>query len=258
MARSVDRKTALVLSAGGMFGAYQAGAWKALAGRGPFDIVVGASVGALNAWIIAGGASPEELERYWLDPCGARMASFRLAQPPWRGVFDARPLHARLEKLWREHRPRTEVGVVAVDLGTLRPRLFRNAEIGWRHLAASCAVLACYPQIRLGGRFYTDGGLLSALPLWAAAEMGATRIVAVNALPEQPSRLVKLAVGGFRAIAPRAVRGAHDVPVRLISPGRALGTLREALFWNEAAIRRWIAQGEADAGEAARAAPDWP
>ena len=177
---------------------------------------------------------------------------------PGAAIFDARPLHARIQKLWREYRPRTEIGIVAVDLGTLRPRLFRNAEIGWSHLAASCAVLACYPQVRLAGRLYTDGGLLSALPLWAAAEMGATRIVAVNALPEQPSRLVRLVVSGFRAARAARRRGARELPLRLISPGRSLGTLREALFWNEAAIRRWIAQGEADAAEAARARLDWP
>jgi predicted acylesterase/phospholipase RssA len=234
-----------------MFGAYQAGAWKALAGRLRPDMVVGASVGALNAWIIAGGAAPEELERYWLDPCGARMASFRLAQPPWRGVFDARPLYARIEKLWRWYRPRIEIGVVAVELGTLRPRLFRNEEIGWEHLAASCAVLTCYPQVRLGARLYTDGGLLSALPLGAAAEMGAARIVAVNALPEATSRLVGLAVKGFRALAPRPAAPLQATELRTISPGRRLGSLREALFWNEAAVRRWVARGEADAARTA-------
>src|SRR2546427_8151414 len=41
-------KTALVLSGGGMFGAYQAGVWKALSHELSPDIVVGASVGALD------------------------------------------------------------------------------------------------------------------------------------------------------------------------------------------------------------------
>jgi len=230
-----------------MFGAYQAGAWKALAGGFRPDIVVGASVGALNAWIIAAGADPAELERYWLDPCGARMARFRLAQPPWRGIFDARPLHDRIQELWRKYRPKMEIGVVAVELRSLRPRLFRNEEIGWKHLAASCAVLTCYPQVRLGMRWYTDGGLLTSLPLDAATGMGAGEIVAVNALSEAPSRLVGLAVNGIRALAPRPAPAGDGVTIRTIVPARRLGSLREALFWKEAAIRRWIAQGEADA-----------
>ena len=40
--------TALVLSAGGMYGAYQAGAWKAIADIFQPDLVVGASIGAIN------------------------------------------------------------------------------------------------------------------------------------------------------------------------------------------------------------------
>ena len=60
-------KTALVLSAGGMFGAYQAGAWKELSPYFQPDVVVGTSVGALNGWTIAGGVAPDELLRYWSD-----------------------------------------------------------------------------------------------------------------------------------------------------------------------------------------------
>ncbi len=47
---------ALVLSAGGMFGAYQAGVWKALSRSFHPDLIVGASVGALNSWAILAGA----------------------------------------------------------------------------------------------------------------------------------------------------------------------------------------------------------
>lgn len=56
-------KTALVLSAGAMFGAYHAGVWKGLAGRFQPDLIVGASVGALNGWVMASGCAPQELER---------------------------------------------------------------------------------------------------------------------------------------------------------------------------------------------------
>src|SRR5208282_1026932 len=65
-------RRALVLSGGGMFGAWQAGAWATLATRTHFDLVVGASVGALNGYSIACGISPLELRRIWLDPSFAR------------------------------------------------------------------------------------------------------------------------------------------------------------------------------------------
>jgi len=44
-----------------MFGAYQAGAWKVLSEQIEIDLVVGASVGAVNGWSIAGGCSADEL-----------------------------------------------------------------------------------------------------------------------------------------------------------------------------------------------------
>ena len=58
--------TALVLSGGGMFGAYQAGVWAALHDTIQLDMVVGASIGSLNGWLIAGGCSGETLEQNWL------------------------------------------------------------------------------------------------------------------------------------------------------------------------------------------------
>ncbi len=239
-----DGKSALVLSAGGMFGAYQAGAWKTLARRFRPDLVVGASAGALNAWAIAGGASPDDLRRVWLDTeCGS-FAAFRLLQPPWRGVFDSGPLQARIRRLWEAYRPQVEVGIVATEVPRLRPRLFRGAEIDWRHLAAAAAVPFAYRPVRIDGRYYVDGGLLGPLPLWAAVRMGATRIVAVNVLAHPPSRLAGLAVRAFRALTPRQPRIPPGVEISTIQPERSLGTLREVVFWNRETAERWIALGE--------------
>ena len=74
-------KTALVLSAGGMFGAYQAGAWRELSACFQPDMVVGTSVGALNGWVIAGGCPPEELIRFWADPVGGGFLQVAAATP---------------------------------------------------------------------------------------------------------------------------------------------------------------------------------
>lgn len=230
-----------------MFGAYQAGVWKALAGRFHPEIVVGASVGALNAWAIAGGAAPGELIEHWLAPECSSLANFRLLQPPWLGILDARPLHARIRRLWETYRPRVDLGVVATRIPRFRPHLFRGPEIGWLHLAASCAVLLCYPQVRIEGRLYSDGGLLGALPLWAAARMGATHIVAVNVLARAPSRLAAFAVRGFRALAPGLPATPPEIKLCTISPSRSLGRLRDTVFWRREAVERCIEMGEADA-----------
>lgn len=230
-----------------MFGAYQAGAWKALAGRFRPDIVVGTSAGALNAWAIAGGACPDDLIKVWLEPECRDLACFRLTQPPWRGVFDSRPLQARIQKLWQAYTPQLEVGVVATRIPRLRLRLFRDDEIDWTHLAAAAAIPFGYSPMRIGGKLYADGGLLGVLPVWAAARMGATRIVAINVLAHAPSRVAGWAVRAFRAIAPREP-GFYPAPeLCTIQPDRSLGTVRQALFWSRENVERWIEMGERQA-----------
>src|ERR1700727_1837070 len=57
---------ALVLSGGGMFGAWQAGAWSVLAAEFQPDLIVGASVGSLNGYAVACGVTPAMLRELWL------------------------------------------------------------------------------------------------------------------------------------------------------------------------------------------------
>jgi predicted acylesterase/phospholipase RssA len=240
-------KSALVLSAGGMFGAYQAGAWAFLRDRFRPDIVIGASAGALNAWAIAGGAGPEELASLWRDERTCQFFRTRFPVRPWAGLFDVRPLEMRIRELWEAYRPQTSVGVVAVELPRLRPRLFRDGEIGWRHLAASCAVPVGYPPVRIAGMLYSDGGLLGALPLWAATQVGARQVIAINALPEMPSVVVRGFVRSVRALS-RHVSDVQDSgDTTVIRPNGALGRLREAMYWQKENIERWIEQGFRDA-----------
>lgn len=238
-------RDALVLSAAGMFGAWQAGAWKALAGRFRPEIVVGVSAGALNGWAIAGGCPPDELIGHWTER--SRAATLRLKlQWPWKGAFDAALLKANVHHLYERYAPRLRYGVVAVELPQLKPRLFETPAVDWRHLLASCAIPAVLPPVRIDGRLYCDGGLISALPLWAAAAMGARRIVALNALPLLPSRLVRTFVTGVRRVAgaPGAPAGVETV---ILTPSASLGRMRHLLFWEEQRIQRIVELGEKDA-----------
>src|SRR6266849_2527718 len=199
----MQEKTALVLSAGGMFGAYQAGAWKELSTRFQPDIVVGTSVGALNGWAIAGGCPTGELVSRWCDKSAADFLRLRFPLYPWHGFFDDASFFRRVQEFFSAFTPRIPIGVTLTDVLRLRPRLVRSEEITWKHLAAACAIPVGLPPVRIDGRRYTDGGVLSVLPLWAAAEMGATRAIAINALPELPSRLLRTAMRTLRWISPK-------------------------------------------------------
>ena len=242
-------KTALVLSGGGMFGAYQAGVWKALSGKFTPDIVVGASVGALNGWYIAAGAGAEELERSWLDPASANLMVRRSPRRPWSAIFDPGPLELRAKQLLNSYKLRADYGVVLVQLPWLRPKLVKNGEVTWRHLVASCAVPVGFPPVRIGGALYCDGGLLEATPIWAAVEMGAVRIIAINASRFIPPPGVGLMIKGVRRLRRSAIRGipSGGPEIVMITPKVEFGGMLEGAVWRSDKIQRWIDMGESDA-----------
>jgi predicted acylesterase/phospholipase RssA len=96
---------------------------------------------------------------------------------------------------------------------------------------------------RIGGRWYTDGGLLNPLPVWAAAELGATRIIALNALPRIPSSALQPFVKGFRRVAGHHPPLKDGVRLVTIETEGVLGSLGDALRWRQDNIERWMDSG---------------
>jgi len=242
--------TALVLSAGGMFGAYQAGVWKALAPVFTPDLVVGTSAGSLNGWAIAGGATPQELIDIWLDPAMERMMRVRWRWSSWQGLWDPEPLEAAARALFARYRPRIPYALTMAEIPWMRPRLVRGEDVTWRHLAASCSVPTGFPPVAIGGSLYVDGGLLGVLPVWAAAECGADHAIAVNAMPFVPFWLARKVAGMAYRMGP-GIPAKRHIETRLLGRPQPLGTLAEAIRWNAANARRWIELGEQDAAELA-------
>lgn len=228
-------KTALVLSAGGMFGAYQAGVYSAIGAHVKFDLVAGTSVGAMNAWLIAGGCAPEQLIERWLDPATGKVLSF----------LDPLPLRAQAEEICGLYTPRIPLGVVIVQLAGLRPRLVQYPYIGPEHLHASCTIPLFLPMVRIGGRRYLDGGILERLPLWAALEMGATRIIAIDSMMKMREWWFRAGMKTAGLFKPRR-HFPKEVALTVISPSEPLGTLKDAVFWKRENIERWIDLGMRD------------
>ncbi|HEY2013129.1 MAG TPA: patatin-like phospholipase family protein [Bryobacteraceae bacterium] len=232
--------TALVLSAGGMFAAWEVGVWKALFGRLKPDLIVGASAGAWNGWAIAGGATPEELTREWMDPLTAKIMRRGLHR---FGVLRPEILYQKSRELFSRFQPRLPFGLTVVEVPRMKPTLVRDAEITWQYLAATASIPFGFPPVEIRGARYVDGGLMGALPLWAAERMGATRAIAVNSLTMLPFRLLR------KVLPPPRFSAALEVIH--IEPSESLGSLRSATVWSESNIRRWIDLGERDGNRAA-------
>jgi predicted acylesterase/phospholipase RssA len=216
-----------------MFGAWQAGAWRSLAPRFKPDLVVGASVGSLNGYAIAARWSAADLCHWWLRP---GVANFENLPKVVHGLMDVRPLEI-------------EYGVVLVDLLRMKPRTVSAPGVRPEHLLASCAVPLVARPRRIDGRWYIDGGLLNPLPVWAAVELGATRILALNALPEIPSALLRPFAKAFRAVLGHNPPLRSGVELHTLTPQCPLGSMHDALYWKQENAARWIEQGAADAAD---------
>ena len=210
-----------------MYAAWEVGVWKSLSARLKPDLIVGASAGAWNGWVIASGAAPEELERAWLD---GSLAAVR--------VFRPEVLHCKARDLFTRFQPRLPFGLTVVEVPSFRQFLVRDGELTWRHLAATASIPGAYPPVAISGRWYVDGGLRQSLPLWAARQMGATRAFALQCLTGLPSRVLRTVLRPAPPPAP--------LEVVFVMPSERLGSLRASVAWSRPNIERWIALGERD------------
>jgi predicted acylesterase/phospholipase RssA len=222
-----------MLSAGGMYAAWEVGVWRALTGSVRPDIIIGASAGAWNGWAIAGGASPDELARHWLD---GSLAAIRILRPE--------PLYQKARELFLRYQPRMPFALTLVEVPRLRPVLVPATDIRWRHLAATASIPGFFPSVSIGGRSYIDGGFRGALPLWAAAEAGATHVIAVDCLATLRWRFLR------KIVSPRRPLG--NLKVVSITPSEPFGPIKYSMVWSRPRVERWIELGERD-GKAALA-----
>ncbi len=222
-------KRALVLGGGGMFAAFQAGAWRELSRRFQPEAVVGASAGALNAWMIASGVSGEELCTMWSTL--EQKAGLKWPRYWGDGILDTSGLEAFIGQLTERYRPKMRLGVTVCEGPRLANRVYWDEAVTVEHLLASCAVPGLLAAKRLEGGLSFDGGLRTVCPVWAAEEIGAEEIVVVNV---------------WKHFAWRN-RGEDGANVRRIEPEERLGSLRDSAVWERGRIERWIAQGEAAA-----------
>jgi len=188
-------KRALVLSGGGGRGSYEVGVVKALFERGlDFELILGTSIGAINATLIAQGAL-DRLEEIW---CTLRASDlFRLPSASQIGQFVlghglALLDNAPLERLlWREvdldrlRSGRVTVGWITTDMCSLDTRVITIDEIQTKQelidvLMATSALPFAFPPRHLnGGGLWVDGGLVRNTPMQAAIDRGVEEIYMV-------------------------------------------------------------------------------
>jgi len=213
MKQTADVRRALILSGGGGRGAYHCGVYEYLEAIGwKPDILVGTSIGAINAAAIASGRTAQELQNLWLRLDSDRVQRLRtdiLDFERWTYLLDNSPWRRSLsEDNWfdfahinSDEAPTLAVATTSVETGDLvifcnrpleeslsglpRSKQVRVVNFSLEHIMASCSIPIVYPWTRVGEgeTDFWDGAVVSNTPLGTALRAGATEAVVVLLSP---------------------------------------------------------------------------
>ncbi len=203
-AATLPGQVVLVLQGGGALGAYQAGVYQAMqeAGIEP-DWVIGTSIGAFNAALIAGNPPELRLQRlrsFWqsLGQCAvpglsawltvtAGIPSFFVPNPlvllgqrahvgaERAAYYSTAPLRHTLQGLLdldylNARHVRMALGAVKIATGEMCYFDSRAEPLGLDSILASGALPPAFPAVRVKGDFYWDGGIYSNTPIEAVLD----------------------------------------------------------------------------------------
>jgi NTE family protein len=211
-------RTAFVLAGGAALGAMQAGMLHALYERGIVpDLLVGTSVGALNAAYVASRpqtvATARELTAVW---CGLRRKHVFPLRPATllsglAGRRDHLVSDRGLRRLVTRHLEIKRLEEASIPLYLIAYDLLSGQEVRLSEgptiesVLATAAIPGLLPPVSLGHRLLTDGGVANNTPISHAIELGAERIYVLPT--ENP---------GTRSL-PRPPQGAHDAAVNALT-----------------------------------------
>lgn len=221
-------KTAVVLAGGGSRGAYQVGVWRAMRELGiSYDIVTGASVGALNGALMVQGdyavaeslwenITAKEVMRDVLDEEKLPSLDDRTVWCTFikdalrQGGADVAPLEDTVRRLIDEEALRAspvDFALVTVEYPSMKPLELRKGDIPQGMMAEYLlASAACFPAFKtrvIEGAQYIDGGYYDNLPINLAIDMGAQVIIAVDLHSVGLTRRVKAGPYQITTIQPR-------------------------------------------------------
>ncbi|QDL56782.1 patatin-like phospholipase family protein [Rhodoferax aquaticus] len=145
------------------------------------SLVAGTSAGSVVAAMYASGKTGTQLQHIAETMEEAAIADWTLpifSRGMLRGEALARYVNGQVKSKLIEDMP-LPLGIVATDLNTGLSVLFRRGDTGTA-VRASSAVPAVFQPVKIGGKEYVDGGLVSPVPVRGARSMGAQVIVAVD------------------------------------------------------------------------------
>ena len=143
--------------------------------------LVGTSAGSLVAALYASGKTSAQLQQTALNMEEVALTDWMLPIVG-RGMFRGEALGRYVNELVAGRlieNMSIPLGIVATDLNSGEALLFQRGDTGTA-VRASSAVPAVFMPVKINGREYVDGGLVSPVPVRFARRMGADVVVAVD------------------------------------------------------------------------------
>ena len=194
-ARRDPHRVALVIEGGGMRGVVSAGmtaALERLSFTACFDLVVGASAGAINGAALIAGVARQGAATYH-GPLASRSfvnpARLLRGRPVLDVTYVLDYASSGLDAARHDRVVASPIALhcVAVSVETGEPVVFagmRSKRELWDALLASSRMpWAGGAPVEIGGRRYLDGGLASPIPVAEAVAAGATHVLALQTRP---------------------------------------------------------------------------
>jgi NTE family protein len=144
-------------------------------------LVTGTSAGSLVAAIYASGKNGKQLQHVAETMEEVTIADWTLPlfnRGMFRGDALAKYVNGQVNARLIQDMP-LPLGIVATDLNSGQSMLFQRGDTGTA-VRASSAVPAVFQPVKISGRDYVDGGLVSPVPVRAARKMGAELVIAVD------------------------------------------------------------------------------
>ncbi len=145
------------------------------------DMVTGTSAGSLVAALYASGNNGVQLERMAESMDESTFADWTI---PFfnRGLLRGEALTRYVQRMVQGRLIENMIlplGIVATDLNNGQGVLFQRGDTATA-VRASSAVPAVFFPVKIGGRDFVDGGLVSPVPARFARQMGAELVIAVD------------------------------------------------------------------------------
>lgn len=187
------KKFGIALGCGGARGLAHLGVLKVLQKEGiKIDFVVGASMGSFMGALFALGYDLEEIEKEALSFDKRKAVKVLLgASNPKNSLIGTKKIKKYIEKFLKDKEfkdAKLPLRITATDLASGEQVVIKSGKL-IDAVMASISVPGIFPPVKIGDKYYIDGGVVNPTPVDVVQSLGADVIVGVDLVMQRTIKL---------------------------------------------------------------------